>query len=423
MSVLLQEKQKPEGSSEELTSRQNPILAKMKKEFANRRIAIFEPRGDITTNPSLMCLIEALNRGGAKTDVMMPTDRHYHSLAGLANRYPFPKDFCVWEESIHKSLVSLKERFQLLRLNRLFDSGAYDVILGVNSGGLIKGYEYARRYGIPLVYISFELFFRDELSSPKDVLEKERELTASQYADLIIIQDELRAELLAAENRLGKDNFVYLPVSPSSFPVPHDSDYWRKRFGIIPEQRIVLHSGSFREWTYAQELIENVGSWPDRFCLVIHTRYRPKKTDKYIRAALEYGLPRIFVSTEPLRAQEYDELVASADIGLVLYKNVSHLRYTQRNIQNIGLSSGKFSYYMKCGVPVISIGQGYYEKLLLDYDFGRTINDLGEMPAALERVDSSLAHYSAEARRLFSEKLDFDIYWPTVSKRLLGVLR
>jgi hypothetical protein len=423
MSVLLQERQKPKQYSEGLGSRGNPIFARMGKEFTNRRIAIFEPRGDIITNPSLMCLIDAFHRSGAKIDVMMPSDRQYHSLAGFANRFPFPKDFCLWEGSIHKSLVSLKEQFQLLQLNRSFDSGAYDLILGVNSEGLIKGYEYAKHYGIPLVYVSFELFFRDEISGNKDIDEKKTECIASQHSDLIIIQDGLRAQLLADENNLQKEKFAYLPVSPAGVPAVHASDYCRRRFNISDGQRVVLHSSSFRSWTYADELVENIASWPDSFTLVIHTRYRPKKTDKYIKMAKDADPSRICISTEPLGVYEHEQLVASADIGLVMYKSVSHLRYTQKNIQNIGLSSGKFSFYMKYGLPVISIGQPYYEELLSDYDFGENIRDLDEMPAALDRVHRNLAHHQAEARRLFSERLDFNIHWPEVSERLLGILR
>ena len=394
----------------------------MGKEFTNRRIAIFEPRGDITTNPSLMCLIDAMNRGGAIIDVMMPSDRRYHPLARFANRFPFPKGFCLWEVSIHKSLKNLKEQFQVRRLDRLFDSGAYDLILGVNSAGLIKGYEYAERYGIPLVYVSFELFFRDEIYDSKDIAEKAKECLASQASELIIIQDELRARLIASENDLSLQKFEYLPVSPGGLPAIQKSDYCRKRFNISERQTIVLHSGSFRSWTYAEELVENVISWPDDYVLFIHTRYRPKNTDKYIRMVQDTGLSKIVLSTEPLAPNEYEQLVASADIGLVIYKSISHLRYTQRNIQNIGLSSGKFSFYMKYGIPAISIGQKYYEKLLRDYNFGENIRDFSEMPEALDRVYRNITQHQAEARRLFYERLDFNMHWPRVSSRLLEIM-
>lgn len=395
----------------------------MRNSFDERRIALFEPHQDIATNPTLMYLLEALTQAGARVDVMMPASGRYPSTDGLVTRYPFPQSFSLWRGSIRTTLRSWWERIQLMQVDRLFSMGAYDLIFGVNSAGIINGYEYAKRFRVPLVYFSFEIFFRDEISSDGDIREKETECLASRFADLVIIQDKLRAELLAAENGLSREKFVYLPVSPADYPRVQESDYCRKRFSISGSQTIVLHSGSFRKWTYAEELLENVKSWPKDFILVVHTRYRPKQSDKYIKMIQESKLLSVVLSTEPLPADEYEQLVASADIGLVLYKTMPPSRYLQKNVQTIGLSSGKFSYYMKYGIPVISINQSSYEELLTEYNFGENINWFSEMPAALERVRMNYDHHRKESQRLFSERLDFAIYWPRLSARLLEIMK
>ncbi|MFB0564470.1 MAG: hypothetical protein ACETWK_02175 [Candidatus Aminicenantaceae bacterium] len=395
--------------------------------YKQRRIAVFEPRPKLMTNPSLVSLIEAFTQNGAQVDVMMPVSASYPSIdSRLATRYPFPKQFSLWRGGIRETLrgwLDLREKFKQNQIDSMFTAGAYDLIIGVDSEGLIKGYEYAKRYKLPLVYLSFEIIFRDELRSRWEIEKKEEESIASQFADLIIIQDKWRAELLTTENRISPERIEYLPVSPRSSKRTPQSNHLRKRFNISERETIVLHSGTFAEFTCASELLDSVSVWPEGFVLIIHTRYKPRKFDGHIRAIGKAMLSNVFLSTDPLAPEEYEKLVASADIGLVLYKQVPPSPYEQKNIQTMGLSSGKFSYYMKYGLPVISIKQDTYAQLLNDYKFGENIDSFEEMPKALKLIQTNYAYYSAEAKRLFSEKLSFDIHWPRLSARLLEVMK
>jgi len=392
------------------------------KGFNRRRIAIFEPHPDFATNPSLVCLSEALTRSGARVDVMMPDNGNYPPVDSRLTRYPYPRNCQLWFGGIRATLRGWRERAELLRTAFLFASGAYDLILGIDNDGIINGYKYAKRFDVPLIYLSLEISFRDELLAIVEIKEKELECTASQFADLVIIQDQWRAKLLADENGLSPEKFEYLPVSPRGSQLVKESDYLRRRFNISENQTIVLHSGSFADWTYADELLDNVSTWPEGFVLVVHTRYKPGNTDKYVQAIQEAKLPNVFLSVEPLPQNEYEQLVASANIGLVLYKPMAY-RYALKNIQTIGFSSGKFSVYMKYGLPIISIGQQTYTQLLAGYAFGENLTSFQEIPAALQRVRAKYAHHQAEAQRLFYEKLDFDIHWPRLTARILEVLR
>lgn len=392
------------------------------KKITNRRIAVFEPAQDLTTNPTLTCLIKALTAAGAQVDVMMPLGSQYLAFNENINRYPFPDLHSLWKTNRRTPIRGLRETCQVLKLKSLFISAKYDVIIGINSEGIVKAHEFSRKFGIPLIYISFELSFRDEISDTKDIIEKQKECKASQDADLVIIQDELRSRLLANENSVPHEKFEFIPVAPSGSVPNEKTNYCRRRFSIPDSQTIVLHSGSFRGWTCAEELISNASLWPNDFTLMIHTRYQPKKNDTFIKMAHNSGLSNIILSTEPLSTDEYERLVASADIGLVLYKSVTKLKYTGKNIQNIGLSSGKFSFYMKHGLPVISYRQKSYKKLLLDYEFGENIESFNEMPEALGRIQKNYAHHCSEARRLYIEKLDFNIHWRRLSERILGIM-
>jgi len=305
-------------------------------------------------------------------------------------------------------------------VKRTFAGRSYDVTIGIDSMGIAKGFGYSRDFDVPLVYISFEIFFHDELLSDQLIGLKEEECIASRHADLVIIQDRQRAQLLAKENGLEMERFEYLPVSPRGPLWCEKSDFLRRRFDIPEDTMIVLHSGSFSEWTYPEELLESVASWSGDFTLVIHTRYRG---NRYVQMFEDARLPNVVLSTLPLPTEEYEYLVSSADIGLLLYKPTPPSPYDQKNIREIGLSSGKFAFYMKHGIPAISVDQLCYARLLADYGFGENLGSFREMPGALRRIRSNYDFHRTEAQRLFSEKLDFDIHWPRVSDRLLAVMR
>jgi hypothetical protein len=373
-------------------------------EFARRRVAIFEPHEDLETNPTLICLLDRLRAEGAEVDVFMPESRYYPPVGRDVKPYPLAERRTVWHGGIRSSLKGWLACFNQLRADRIFGAKGYDLIVGIDCAGVITGYHYASRFDISLVYLSFEIFFHDEQFSREEVKEKQEECVVSRHADLVIIQDEWRAELLARENGIPPEKFEYLPVSAEGSITKSSNQYLRQHLGISEKRSIVLHSGSFAEWTYADELLDSVRSWPEEFILVIHTRYTLGETDKYFKRIGENGSGKIILSDQPLPFDEYEELVASADIGLVLYKPGSRTRYEQKNIENIGLASGKFSFYMKYGIPVISVNQKFYTTLLKDYAFGEVINTFEEMPVALDRIKANYVHHQAEARRLFLDK-------------------
>jgi hypothetical protein len=390
--------------------------------FPNKRIAIFDPRPKFMINPTLVSLLKAFTDNGACLDVMMPVMDSYPAVEPLATRHPFPESFPAWKGSLRNTWKTLLEQIRFHKVRRHFKEGRYDLLLGVDSAGLIAGFRYARRFGLPLVYLSFEIFFLEELSKHHEIREKKKERVASHFADLIVIQDDHRARLLAEENGLPLEKFTYLPVSTSDSQQQGKNQYLRKRFKIPEDSMVVLHAGTFSDWTYGDELMDSLWEWPDGFTLVVHTRYNPKKTGHYLDKAKKIKGNRIHFSFDLLPQEDYEKMITSADIGLVLYKVVPRSPYTMKNIQHIGLSSGKFSYYMKYGIPVITVQQKTYEDLLSEYAFGEHIPSMRQLPTALNRIRTNYQHHRRETRRLFEEKLDFEIHWPKLARRFLKLM-
>lgn len=409
----------------------NRGLPEIGLDLENRSVALFTPHPDFATNPTLLWLVDKLTSCGASVDVFMPGVGRYPKPNGV-NRYLFPHGINLLSPSSKTKKKSIRHRFrknlshwkQLARLAtalRRVRHGQYDVLFGVDSLGIITAARYARAFRVPLVYLSFEIFFRDEMDQITELAEKDAECEASRLADLVLVQDPWRKALLAEENKLAEKVFEYLPVS-SAGTAAENSGYLRSRFGIPADKRIVLHSGSFANWTYGNELVELAARWPKDFVLVVHTR-NSSDGNHLVDQLQELGRENVIVSTEPLPMDQYEVLVASADIGLVIYKWIPGCRYNQKNTQTIGLSSGKFSFYMKYGLPVVSVAQKTYGQLLHRFAFGENVASLHDIPAALARIDENYDFHRGEARRLFSERLDLEEYWPSLQQRLMELVQ
>jgi hypothetical protein len=414
-----------------------------------KRIAIFQPHRDSATNPSIVALIHELERSGVWTDLFMSNPGALPSFSfGRTRIFPFVPDYPVgkfhrglWRDlwTLHRERVRFTEgrmvgvsvevlsrlRAELafrIHAERLFRRRRYDLLIGVDSAGIVAASEYGLRFGVPYVYWSFEIFFRDELVRGFELATKKAEIPASRGAAAVLIQDPNRAKLLAEENGLDLAKFLFLPVAPAGQPAIPPSDYFRKSLGLEPETRIILHPGSFADWTCAAELIDASHNLRPGLVVVVHTKYRPGRNDPWIKRLRERQHCALRLSDQPLTMEAFEAALESVDLGAVLYRPVVG-RYTQRNLANVGLSSGKFSMFMRHGIPVICLPQTIFRELETVYGFGAVIGSLEELAPIAESILSDRSHYSAEARRLYRERLDFNLHWPDVARRLESIMR
>ena len=247
--------------------------------FRDRRIAIFEPYADFATNPTLVGLSEALSGAGALVDILMPRSDRFPSGDGLGTQHRFPYRTPLWRGDVRKTLRGwgrgLRELPFRHQVEQMFAGGSFDLIVGVDSDGIIEGQSYAERFGMPLAYLSFEIFFWDELTSSYERRRKAQECerqSSSRSGD-----HPGRAACTAVG---GRERPRAGEIRPSA-GLPHGRCV-RRRFGLPAKeirhprgQTIVLHSGGFGDETYAEELLESAAAWPADFVLVIHTKYRP----------------------------------------------------------------------------------------------------------------------------------------------------
>lgn len=294
----------------------------------------------------------------------------------------------------------------------------YDFIIGCDPEGLILACPHALFLNVPLIYLSFELVFWDEIHLPEDFRQKQMEVEASRFVDIVIIQDVERATLLSTENKLPMDKFSFLPVSPKGPGKAGRSQYLREKFQIPELCTILLHSGDFSPRTMGHELVSASWDLPVDSRLVIHSRSFAAG-DTYFQKAKQLSCPdRIIFSSAPLDYEHYQDLVASCDIGIVIQNPGGDSKYTQKNLYHIGRASGKLSFYAKCGKPIIANQLPSFKALISGSNAGRILKDMSQLPGLVREIMDSYPELSKNSLTLFSGILDFSLSFPDLIERL-----
>jgi hypothetical protein len=105
-------------------------------------------------------------------------------------------------------------------------------------------------------------------------------------------------------------------------------------------------------------------------------------------------------------------------VGLAFYVPQAGSAFTQRNLQTIGLSSGKLAYYLRAGLPVI-VNRAASIAEVVDHDgLGVAVDGAAGIGAALQVVADAYDRYSAGALRFFDQQLDFNRAFGEVVRRV-----
>jgi glycosyltransferase involved in cell wall biosynthesis len=392
----------------------------------NKKIAVFAADFGMNTNPSLMALFNAFLQEGASLDFYCSDNPKGQSpntvLKEKFGLYRFPYYLNLDDSSIRSLVRSLLKCTEIAHIHAWYrmKKTDYDLVIGIDDFGLTAGYRLAHKNNCALVFLSYEILFSNEITSNAEERLKNKAKNAASLIKLVIVQDSIRGNHLIEQNDLRGLPFLYLPVSPTaSVKKAEISHYLRKKFKIPAGKIILLHSGSFAEWTAAPELIAALPALGNDIVLVVHTRWNAKiRSNQFIDQIKQLNLPNVVLSLDALDESEYEAMVASADIGLVLYthSNIS------KNISNIGFASGKFASYARSALPMITWNHAFYEDLFLSYKCGVDVCDLSEISEAARTITGHYGSYSCESARLFSEKLDFNCYWPAIKTTLMDLM-
>ena len=310
---------------------------------------ILHQEGNLNNNPNLTGIIECLCERGYLVD-------YYGFRRNIPQVAPCPgvdmKLFAPLGRTVTNGFVNLDDAMvQNPELTIGFIRHVlpdYDLVIGIDRA-IIEADLIARLKGIPYGLISYEIYFLSETNNDF----KRVEVNACQGIDFAVCQDDLRSGHLIKENIISPDKMVNIPFAGRRTYAPERCDYLHRELGIPADKKIALTIGSLSQWTMTDFLISSTYQWPEDWVLVVHNRYGlDNDVHTYFR---RYGhLKNVYFSTRPAETPaEMKPIVQSADIGIALYKPLENNIWAGKNIQHLGMASGKVSTYLQYGVPVV----------------------------------------------------------------------
>ncbi len=352
-----------------------------------KQVLFINPNRDTFSNPTLVAVLDKMILS-KKLKVTILTPKQVIDAPSHLNEINFIDlpDFSVnWSKKV-KTWFS-KISF-LIKLVRFCQKNKIKDIVGIDPVGLIYAGRIKRILSsLNLHYFSFEIFFRDEVKNLDYYRKiKEKEVYYSKFIDFLLIQDEVREQLLVQENNLNPTNFktFLIPVSPNCGLIEGDNrSQWRNKLNIAENKIVLLHSGSMEKWSGGELIIKMLESGlAENQLIVVHSKSEFDLENPIHSKLLELEQQGFPVLIHKTRFSDYDEYLSFlhlADFGLVLYEKDSSTPYTGRNIEEMGLASGKFACFMSQEIPVVALNSRIFKELNNKYNFGFVIENLSEI--------------------------------------------
>jgi glycosyltransferase involved in cell wall biosynthesis len=359
-------------SKEDHTSLYHGYDKDKSKHRINGKILIIHPEGNINNNPNLTGIVKILAEHNYWIDIISPKRPEIYQHFQSQN---------AQLQLIDAGNISSTDGFVFLA-NKRFDSSNelknyirddidhYDLIIGIDRG-IIEASLIAKVKKVPYGLISYEIFFAEEAGKKF----KAKEIEACKDLAFAVCQGYPRSENLAIENEISHEKIIDIPVCGLKTNQYKKDDYLYNHLQIDRGKKIVLYIGSIDKWTMADFIIDNFKAWPEEWVLVIHNRYGldPKTLQYYERYK---NLKNICFSNEPVtNPDELHRFIRSADLGVALYQPQYGNIWTGKNIQLIGMSSGKIASFIQHGVPVIVNEIGVMADYVRKYKLGLVINN------------------------------------------------
>jgi glycosyltransferase involved in cell wall biosynthesis len=362
--------------------------------------------------------------------------RNWYSKSGIQKKQLFRKIFSLYHKIIslpfkikniywfiNKSEKGILPKGTLSDSIEIIIKRKYDCLIGIEKNGLIWAGKIAEKLNIPLIYYSLELYtdeYYEYFKSKTFYIKRIRYFEAKYHKKSVatIIQDRNRAEALFKGNKteLSEDKIAYLPISLMGPTYKKSSSFLCQLFKEkVDKKRIILYFGIITENRFCYELSMISRHFQEDWILILHGEIDPKIYDKIQKINIDCSSPKILISSSLVPYNQIEDLVASADIGLVFYSpELLNDRFTI-------FSSEKIALYFKCGVPIIGFNYEGYKELIENEQCGATIEKIEEIPDAIRKILSSYPAFKKNAYRVFKDYYQYERNFVNVIRCVEGI--
>lgn len=285
----------------------------------------------------------------------------------------------------------------------------YDISIGIDSFGIIASH-------ISSFFSPFKAtyFWSLEITESKQykllmILVKAFESMGHKSSDFLISQDKKRAQALCRINNVNftGSRFFSVPHSKEKTVSNYKFDFFRKKFGLKKSDVIILHAGWIHDIMDSHNLAKSANSWPTNLKLVFHERMQRSRCEPYIKKVIQLGGTATFFSLNPVTYDRLEEIITSADIGIVNYKTETG----EASWENLTKATGKLADYLSCGLPVICSNFEGAEELFTKYKCGEVFKSYDEIPSKVKSILLNYDQYKKNAFNCFEKEYKFSKYF------------
>jgi GTP 3',8-cyclase len=278
-------------------------------------------------------------------------------------------------------------------------SQKYDWCIGFERIGLLLAKTASHGAKCPLAYLNFELY---ELSYPGIYGDKlsailRHETAALNTVDLFIIQDDVREahyQRIIGSDVQPKETF-HLPVSLNS-ATEQCGNEWHRRYKLPHDTHIILYTGTIGENRFIDQFITAAQTFPDNYQLIIHGPAFGRVDYLAHLRKLDRN-NRVILSTKMAGWKERSKLVASADVGIVYY------RQEPANDRETARSSDKVAAYLAAGIPFVCPAYPGYIEIANRYHCASCVDGPLRIGNAIKVILENYSFYREGAHKAFSD--------------------
>ena len=313
------------------------------------------------------------------------------------------------KENLHSVITNKKEIIYFLKYlffsTRFSIKESYDICIGIDTYGMIAAL--CSRF-----FVSYKLHFFWALEftePPKNIswesILKKLESISHQKSDYLITQDENRAISLCNLNKLKyqKKKFIAVPHSKNISSTLSKTSFFKKKFNTKENDTLILHAGWIHDVMDSLNLASAANGWPSNFKLIFHERMKRSPSDSYIKKIKKVCSANTYFSLEPVSYDKLNEVLLSADIGIVNYK----IGLDSASWSNLTKASGKIADYLSCGLPVLCSHFDGIDILIDKYKCGLIFKSYIEIPSCIEKILSNYDYYRKNALNCFEQEYNF----------------
>mgnify|MGYP001368019798 CR=1 FL=1 len=321
--------------------------------------------------------------------------------------------------SISKSFEKVREIVWILYLIRINDSVIKDShLICIDSITLISAYIYKiiLRKRFEIIFWSLEISSYSKIDLLDRLLEK-IEFYALKDVTTAISQSKERLALINNLRKINIDKIdrFFIPHSRFKTKKTKREYYFNDVFNIPKEKTIILHLGWVHDVMDSYNLAKSTLVWNADIQLVFHERSERHKDDPYIKKIHSLNSESLHLSLSPVPYEYLGDLIASCDIGVVVYKP----EHYGDSWSNIAKASGKLADSLAFGKPIICSNLPDLKELIEKYECGLVFNEYSEIPALIDKINEHYKFYSTNALKCFSNEFEFCKFFNPFLKKMM----